>query len=85
MTDDTMNVQALLGKSADADFLREMIGFAAQRLMELEVGGLTGAAFGEKNPERLAQRNPVLSLSKGATVNATGRLAPGPWSCASPS
>lgn len=57
MTDDTMNVQALLGKSADADFLREMIGFAAQRLMELEVGGLTGAAYGEKNPERLAQRN----------------------------
>ena len=38
MTDDTMNVQALLGKSADSDFLREMIGFAAQRLMELEVG-----------------------------------------------
>jgi transposase-like protein len=57
MTDDTMNVQALLGKSADSDFLREMIGFAAQRLMELEVGGLTGAAYGEKNTERLAQRN----------------------------
>lgn len=57
MTDDTMNVQPLLGKSADADFLREMIGFAAQRLMELEVGGLTGAPYGEKNPDRLAQRN----------------------------
>jgi transposase-like protein len=57
MTDDTMAVQALLGKSADADFLREMIGFAAQRLMDLEVGGLTRAAYGEKNPERLAQRN----------------------------
>jgi putative transposase len=25
--------------------------------MELEVAGLTGAAHGEKNPERLAQRN----------------------------
>jgi putative transposase len=37
--------------------LREMIGFAAQRLMELEVGELTGAAYGEKDPERLAQRN----------------------------
>ena len=34
-----------------------MIGFAAQRLMELEVGGPTGAGFGEKSPERLAQRN----------------------------
>ena len=57
MTEDTMNLQALLGKSADADFLREMIGFAAQRLMELEVGGLTGAGYGEKSVERLAQRN----------------------------
>jgi putative transposase len=27
----------------DADLLREMIGFAAQRLMELEVESLTGA------------------------------------------
>ena len=57
MTKDTMAVQALLGKSADADFLRDMIGFAAQRLMDLEVGGLTGAAYGEKSAERLAQRN----------------------------
>ncbi len=57
MTNDMMNVQALVGKTADGDFLREMIGFAAQRLMELEVGGLTGAAYGEKDAERLAQRN----------------------------
>ncbi|WP_376776560.1 transposase [Rhizobium laguerreae] len=34
-----------------------MIGFAAERLMELEVGSATGADFGEKNPLRLAQRN----------------------------
>jgi transposase-like protein len=57
MTKDSMAVQALLEKSADADFLRDMIGFAAQRLMDLEVGGLTGAAYGEKSAERLAQRN----------------------------
>ena len=54
MADDTMNLQAVPGKSTSADFLREMIGFAAQRLMELEVGGLTGAGYGEKSPERLA-------------------------------
>ena len=57
MTNDLMDVQALVGKTADGDFLREMIGFAAQRLMDLEVGGLTGAAYGEKDAERLAQRN----------------------------
>ena len=57
MTDDMMNLRTLVEKSPDADLLREMIGFAAQRLMELEVEGLTGAAYGEKTPERLAQRN----------------------------
>ncbi len=60
MTDSMMSLPALAEKSADADVLCEMIGFAAQRLMELEVGGLTGAAHGDKNPERLwaAQRVP---------------------------
>jgi putative transposase len=57
MTDEMMNLRALIEKSPDADLLREMIGFAAQRLMELEVEGLTGAAYGEKTPERFAQRN----------------------------
>src|SRR3954465_14511851 len=57
MTDEMMNLRGLLEKSSDADLLREMIGFAAQRLMELEVAGLTGAAPGERNPERINQRN----------------------------
>jgi transposase-like protein len=57
MTDDMMNLRSLVEKTPDADLLREMIGFAAQRLMELEVGSLTGAGYGEKTPERLAQRN----------------------------
>src|ERR1700747_1696193 len=57
MTDDMMNLRTLVEKTPDADPLREMIGFAAQRLMELEVEGQTGAAYGEKSPERLAQRN----------------------------
>jgi transposase-like protein len=52
-----MNLRALLEKSPDADLLREMIGFAAQRLMELEVGSLTGAGHGERSGERITHRN----------------------------
>ena len=57
MTDDRIALRELLEKSTDADLLREMIGFAAERLMELEVQGLTGAGYGERAPDRLAQRN----------------------------
>src|SRR3954469_21996627 len=57
MTDEMMTLRALLEKNPDADVLREMIGFAAERLMELEVRGLTGAGLGERSLERVAQRN----------------------------
>src|SRR5690554_6077264 len=57
MTDDRMALRGLLEKSADAELLREMIGFAAERLMELEVQGVTGAGHGERSPDRLVQRN----------------------------
>ncbi|CAK0751389.1 transposase [Azospirillaceae bacterium] len=57
MTEDMMTLRAALENNSDADLLREMIGFAAQRLMELEVETLTGAGHGERSPERRTQRN----------------------------
>ncbi len=57
MTDDMMTLRTLLEKSSDADLLREMIGFTAQRLMALEVQGLTGAGHGERTPDRINHRN----------------------------
>jgi hypothetical protein len=63
-----MNPRPLFEKSADADLLREMVGFAAEKLMELEVGAKTGAAYGERNALRLPNVT--------ATAIATGKHGP---------
>jgi hypothetical protein len=68
MTDEMMSLRTLLEKSSDADLLREMVGFAAQRLMELEVENLTGAAHGQRSPDRVIT----------ATVTASGSGKPAP-------
>jgi transposase-like protein len=57
MTDERMALIELIEKSADADLVREMLGFAAGRLMEAEVQAHTGAAHGVRDPDRQVQRN----------------------------
>src|ERR1700694_3605574 len=57
MTDEMMSLRTLLEKSSDGDLRREMVAFGAQRLMELEVESLTGAAHGERSPDRINHRN----------------------------
>jgi len=57
MTDDKIALRTLLEKGSDATFLREMIGFAAQRLMELETEAACGAGHGERSADRRNQRN----------------------------
>ena len=52
-----MALRALLEKSSDADLLREMIGFAAQRLMELEARRADRRGARRASAERLNQRN----------------------------
>src|SRR5215470_1153687 len=57
MTIDRMTLKALIEKGSDDDLLKEMISFVANRMMDLEVEGLTGAAHGERSAARMNQRN----------------------------
>lgn len=43
-----MNFRDLVEKALDAELPREVIGHAAERLMELEAGAVTGAAQGRR-------------------------------------
>jgi putative transposase len=69
MTMDRMTLKALLEKGSDDDLLREMIGFVANRMMDLEVEGQTGAGWGERSLARVNQRN-------GYRERSWGRRAP---------
>src|SRR5262245_7443654 len=57
MTKPTMALAELAEKGPDADLLREMIQYVAQRMMDLDAEGRCGAAFGERSPERTNSRN----------------------------
>ena len=57
MANDMSHRRGLVGEAPDGELLRERIGFAAERLMGLEGGAATCAAYGEKEPMRRAQRN----------------------------
>ena len=52
-----MALTELAEKGGDADFLREMIQYVAQRMMDMDVESLCAAAYGERSPERQNSRN----------------------------
>jgi len=55
MTEDKIVLSTLLEKSSDASFLREMIGIATERLMQLEAKAIYNAAPGECSADRRKQ------------------------------
>jgi transposase-like protein len=57
MTDDRMALIELIEKGADGDLVRELLAFAAARIMELEVEARTGAPAGVRSPDRVTYRN----------------------------
>jgi transposase-like protein len=57
MTDDRMALVELIEQGADSDLVREMLAFAAGRMLDLEIEAKTGALCGSRSPERLNHRN----------------------------
>jgi len=57
MTDERMALLELVEQRADGDLVREMLAFAAERIMEAEVETQTGTAKGARSPLREVQRN----------------------------
>jgi putative transposase len=57
MTDERMALLELIEKGADADLIRELLAYASDRLMAVEVDQLTGAASRARSPDRLNYRN----------------------------
>jgi len=56
-TKSTIALAELAEKGTDADLLRDMLQFVAQRLMDMDVESLCAAFYGERSPERLNSRN----------------------------
>ncbi len=57
MTKDTLALKNLIANEPDADMLREMISFAAQKLMDMEVSAQIGAPPYGRGEERTNSRN----------------------------
>ena len=61
MTNDKIALRELLENGSDTTFLREMIAFAAERLMALETETLCGAGPGERSAGRTNQRKLLIA------------------------
>lgn len=72
MTNATIAFSEFAEQWADADFIRQTLQHALQRLMEMDVEALCQAAYGERSEERINSRNGYRDL---AYETRAGRLA----------
>ena len=79
MTDDRMALIELIEKGAGGDLVRELLAFAAERRMELEVEARTGAPADARSPDRLTT-GMAIGSERGRRAQA-GLTSPSP-SCA---
>lgn len=57
MTKTSIALTELAEKGSDVDFVREMLGFIAERMMDADVEGRCGAPYGERGVPRENSRN----------------------------
>ncbi len=73
MTETMIDLPGVIARSDDADFLRDLIQDAAQRLMDIEVAAVCGAGHGERSPDRENQRNGYRPRQWDTRAGAIGR------------
>jgi len=93
MTDDRMALIELIEKGAGGDLVRELLAFAAERRMELEVEARTGAPADARSPDRLTTgmaigsergRRAQAGLTSPSPNCARARICPRSWSPGAP-
>ena len=76
MTDERMALIELIEKGADGDLVRELLAFAAERMMELEIEAKTGVPAGARSPDRLNHRNGYRERGWDTRVGRIGLAIP---------
>jgi hypothetical protein len=81
MTNERMVLLDLVEKDADSDLVRDMLAFAAERMMEAEAAVAAGAAKGARDPLREAHRNGYRARdwdTRAGRIELVGRSASNP-------